>query len=165
MFPPFPFYHLIETEGFAKMAQRLGWQASGLPNYYVSRHPPYPRICSHLTPQRRPTNARPARCTTTTNDLTSSLLARTPSYLVCLSVRIPAVVVSPHPQHSTESIASTLLPRSVARRRRSPSLAFRGTHINTYTQTTPLCGEREGRGKGNVEVLGDVAYVCTIDTV
>ncbi|GAB7365674.1 hypothetical protein MBLNU230_g7015t1 [Neophaeotheca triangularis] len=35
MFPPFPFYHLIETEGFAKMAQRLGWKASGLPNYYV----------------------------------------------------------------------------------------------------------------------------------
>lgn len=35
MFPPFPFYHLIETEGFAKMAQRLGWQATGLPNYYV----------------------------------------------------------------------------------------------------------------------------------
>lgn len=36
MFPPFPFYHLIETEGFAKMAGRLGWKASGLPNYYVS---------------------------------------------------------------------------------------------------------------------------------
>ncbi|KAK5139000.1 Anp1-domain-containing protein [Cryomyces antarcticus] len=35
MFPPFPFYHLIETEGFAKMARRLGWQAWGLPNYYV----------------------------------------------------------------------------------------------------------------------------------
>jgi mannan polymerase complexes MNN9 subunit len=36
MFPPFPFYHLIETEGFAKMAQRLGWSAWGLPNYKVS---------------------------------------------------------------------------------------------------------------------------------
>lgn len=36
MFPPFAFYHLIETEGFAKMAQRLGWKAYGLPNYYVS---------------------------------------------------------------------------------------------------------------------------------
>lgn len=36
MFPPFPFYHLIETEGFAKMAMRLGWRSSGLPNYYVS---------------------------------------------------------------------------------------------------------------------------------
>jgi mannan polymerase complexes MNN9 subunit len=36
MFPPFPFYHLIETEGFAKMAKRLGWQATGLPNYKVS---------------------------------------------------------------------------------------------------------------------------------
>jgi len=35
MFPPFPFYHLIETEGFAKMAQRLGWHAVGLPNYKV----------------------------------------------------------------------------------------------------------------------------------
>ena len=36
MFPPFPFYHLIETEGFAKMAKRLGWNAWGLPNYFVS---------------------------------------------------------------------------------------------------------------------------------
>jgi mannan polymerase complexes MNN9 subunit len=35
MFPPFPFYHLIETEGFAKMAKRLGWAATGLPNYRV----------------------------------------------------------------------------------------------------------------------------------
>ncbi|KAL7629401.1 Golgi mannosyltransferase complex subunit [Parahypoxylon ruwenzoriense] len=35
MFPPFPFYHLIETEGFAKMARRLGWHATGLPNYKV----------------------------------------------------------------------------------------------------------------------------------
>lgn len=35
MFPPFPFYHLIETEGFAKMAKRLGWNATGLPNYKV----------------------------------------------------------------------------------------------------------------------------------
>jgi mannan polymerase complexes MNN9 subunit len=37
MFPPFPFYHLIETEGFAKMAKRLGWQSTGLPNYKVMR--------------------------------------------------------------------------------------------------------------------------------
>lgn len=36
MFPPFAFYHLIETEGFAKMAKRLGWAAIGLPNYLVS---------------------------------------------------------------------------------------------------------------------------------
>ncbi len=36
MFPPFPFYHLIETEGFAKMARRLGWGCWGLPNYFVS---------------------------------------------------------------------------------------------------------------------------------
>ncbi|KAK6434049.1 Golgi mannosyltransferase complex subunit [Oleoguttula sp. CCFEE 5521] len=35
MFPPFPFYHLIETEGFAKMARRLGWKSFGLPNFYV----------------------------------------------------------------------------------------------------------------------------------
>lgn len=35
MFPAFPFYHLIETEGFAKMAKRLGWQPTGLPNYKV----------------------------------------------------------------------------------------------------------------------------------
>lgn len=42
MFPPFAFYNLIETEGFAKMAKRLGWQPYGLPNYKVSaRH-----ICS-----------------------------------------------------------------------------------------------------------------------
>lgn len=38
MFPPFPFYHLIETEGFAKMARRLGWHSWGLPNYFVSRN-------------------------------------------------------------------------------------------------------------------------------
>jgi mannan polymerase complexes MNN9 subunit len=36
MFPPFAFYHLIETEGFAKMAKRLGWGSWGLPNYFVS---------------------------------------------------------------------------------------------------------------------------------
>ncbi|KAF2757619.1 hypothetical protein EJ05DRAFT_395353 [Pseudovirgaria hyperparasitica] len=35
MFPPFAFYHLIETEGFAKMAARLGWKSWGLPNYFV----------------------------------------------------------------------------------------------------------------------------------
>jgi mannan polymerase complexes MNN9 subunit len=40
MFPPFPFYHLIETEGFAKMARRLGWKSYGLPNYFV-------RVSSH----------------------------------------------------------------------------------------------------------------------
>ena len=36
MFPPFAFYHLVETEGFAKMAKRLGWNSWGLPNYFVS---------------------------------------------------------------------------------------------------------------------------------
>ncbi|KAL2001398.1 hypothetical protein VTN02DRAFT_1804 [Thermoascus thermophilus] len=35
MFPPFPFYHLVETEGFAKMARRLGYSLFGLPNYFV----------------------------------------------------------------------------------------------------------------------------------
>lgn len=43
MFPPFAFYHLIETEGFAKMARRLNWMSYGLPNYKVrhsSLHPP-----------------------------------------------------------------------------------------------------------------------------
>ncbi|KAG5945279.1 hypothetical protein E4U53_006744 [Claviceps sorghi] len=35
MFPPFAFYNLIETEGFAKMAKRLGWQPYGLPNYKI----------------------------------------------------------------------------------------------------------------------------------
>ncbi|MCJ1410283.1 Golgi mannosyltransferase complex subunit [Ptychographa xylographoides] len=35
MFPPFAFYHLMETEGFAKMAKRLGWTSWGLPNYFV----------------------------------------------------------------------------------------------------------------------------------
>lgn len=35
MFPPFAFYHLIETEGFARMAARLGYQSYGLPNYLV----------------------------------------------------------------------------------------------------------------------------------
>ena len=37
MFPPFAFYNLIETEGFAKMAKRLGWAATGLPNYKVHK--------------------------------------------------------------------------------------------------------------------------------
>lgn len=36
MFPPFSFYHLIETEGFAKMASRLGWRSWGLRDYFVS---------------------------------------------------------------------------------------------------------------------------------
>ncbi|KAE8411604.1 alpha-1,6 mannosyltransferase subunit [Aspergillus pseudocaelatus] len=35
MFPAFPFYHLVETEGFAKMAKRLGYQVFGLPDYFV----------------------------------------------------------------------------------------------------------------------------------
>ncbi|KAJ2901294.1 mannan polymerase complexes MNN9 subunit [Zalerion maritima] len=35
MFPPFSFYHLMETEGFCKMARRLTWTCTGLPNYKV----------------------------------------------------------------------------------------------------------------------------------
>ena len=35
MFPNFPFYHLIETEGFAKMAKRLGYQSWGMPDYLI----------------------------------------------------------------------------------------------------------------------------------
>ncbi|KAJ5239904.1 Anp1 [Penicillium chermesinum] len=35
MFPAFPFYHLVETEGFAKMCQRLGYSLFGLPDYFV----------------------------------------------------------------------------------------------------------------------------------
>lgn len=40
MFPAFPFYHLVETEGFAKMAMRLGYSVFGLPDYFV--FPPSP---------------------------------------------------------------------------------------------------------------------------
>lgn len=36
MFPAFPFFHLVETEGFAKMARRLGYGVFGLPDYFVS---------------------------------------------------------------------------------------------------------------------------------
>ena len=39
MFPPFAFYHLMETEGFARMARRLGWNCWGLPNYFVGVRP------------------------------------------------------------------------------------------------------------------------------
>ncbi|GFF32687.1 mannan polymerase complex subunit MNN9, partial [Aspergillus udagawae] len=35
MFPAFPFYHLVETEGFARMAKRLGYSVHGLPDYFV----------------------------------------------------------------------------------------------------------------------------------
>lgn len=41
MFPAFPFYHLVETEGFAKMAKRLGYSVFGLPDYFVS----FPGLC------------------------------------------------------------------------------------------------------------------------
>ena len=49
MFPAFPFYHLIETEGFAKMARRLGWESFGLPNYFVSVDPPRSQLEHGLT--------------------------------------------------------------------------------------------------------------------
>ena len=72
MFPPFSFYHLIETEGFARMAKRLGWQATGLPNYKVRneknsmRKPPFPL----LSPSYYITWADGVyfRCTTTTSE-------------------------------------------------------------------------------------------------
>lgn len=35
MFPNFPFHHRIDTEGFSKMAQRLNYELSGMPNYFV----------------------------------------------------------------------------------------------------------------------------------
>lgn len=47
MFPPFPFYHMVETEGFAKMARRLGYECFGLPNYFVCL--PQPFSISELT--------------------------------------------------------------------------------------------------------------------
>lgn len=49
MFPPFPFYHLIETEGFAKMARRLGWKSWGLPNYFVGL--PYASLTTDILTQ------------------------------------------------------------------------------------------------------------------
>ena len=48
MFPPFAFYHLMETEGFAKMARRLGWGCWGLPNYFVSD--PRAKALQHIEP-------------------------------------------------------------------------------------------------------------------
>lgn len=48
MFPAFSFYHLIESEGFAKMAKRLGWQPYGLPNYKVSHQPLYFKFQARL---------------------------------------------------------------------------------------------------------------------
>ena len=44
MFPPFAFYHLMETEGFAKMVRRLGSSCWGLPNYFVSPYPTNVRV-------------------------------------------------------------------------------------------------------------------------
>jgi hypothetical protein len=41
VFPPFPFYHLLESEGFAKMARRLGYTCWGLPQYLVSMNAKY----------------------------------------------------------------------------------------------------------------------------
>jgi len=42
-FPAFPFYHLLESEGFAKMARRLGYTCWGLPQYLVQLLPA--RLC------------------------------------------------------------------------------------------------------------------------
>ncbi|KAG1040566.1 hypothetical protein G6F46_008893 [Rhizopus delemar] len=35
IFPPFPYQHQVETEGFAKMAKAIGYEIWGLPNYLV----------------------------------------------------------------------------------------------------------------------------------
>ncbi|KAJ5167810.1 uncharacterized protein N7482_003404 [Penicillium canariense] len=48
MFPAFPFYHLVETEGFAKMAKRLGYAVFGLPDYFVSDKCPCPSFLSKI---------------------------------------------------------------------------------------------------------------------
>ena len=61
MFPPFAFYHLMETEGFAKMARRLGWGCWGLPNYFVRKSACPRRFFSR-------TNLRRTRYITTMND-------------------------------------------------------------------------------------------------
>jgi hypothetical protein len=53
MFPPFAFYNLIETEGFAKMANRLNWESFGLPNYLVSFNPNH--LLSHTNQGHRST--------------------------------------------------------------------------------------------------------------
>ncbi|KAJ5155373.1 hypothetical protein N7492_008176 [Penicillium capsulatum] len=44
MFPAFPFFHLVETEGFAKMARRLGYNVFGLPDYFVWTTYPSPNL-------------------------------------------------------------------------------------------------------------------------
>ena len=68
MFPPFPFYHLIETEGFAKMAKRLGWGCWGLPNYFVSISNALRLTGSKLT-------LACSRCTILTNNIWSHYIA------------------------------------------------------------------------------------------
>jgi len=62
MFPPFAFYHLMETEGFAKMARRLGWQCFGLPNYFVSLS-----TLPFITPSPPPDNGRVNICSMLTS--------------------------------------------------------------------------------------------------
>jgi len=62
MFPPFAFYHLMETEGFAKMARRLGWQCFGLPNYFVSLS-----TLPFITPSPPPDNGRVDICSMLTS--------------------------------------------------------------------------------------------------
>jgi hypothetical protein len=46
-FPCYPFENQAETEGFAKMAKRAGYQVYGLPNYVVW----------HIDTQEKPGNA------------------------------------------------------------------------------------------------------------
>lgn len=70
MFPAFAFYHLIETEGFAKMAKRLGWQATGLPNYKVRDT----RLAPHRFLSKTLING--SRCITTMSEMSRVLIVR-----------------------------------------------------------------------------------------
>ena len=48
VFPAFPFDHHVETEGFAKMAKRLGYSLYGLPDYEVRSLGPSFLLCSGM---------------------------------------------------------------------------------------------------------------------
>lgn len=80
MFPPFPFYHLVETEGFAKMVQRLGYSVWGLPDYFVSLSP-FPVLYSR---------AKSCRYTTITSD---ALPRRVLFAWLCCAWRVPGLVL------------------------------------------------------------------------
>jgi len=81
MFPPFAFYHLIETEGFAKMASRLGWSSWGLPNYFVSFLLHVLAACMHAS-----TIANTPRSTITMNETEASTGPGVLHAIRCLSI-------------------------------------------------------------------------------